>query len=50
MRLMKQCKLDLAGQLYLGAWVGTPDCICKTTVVVHITQRATVWGGCATVN
>ena len=27
-----------------GAWVGTPDCIYNTTVVAHITQRATAWG------
>ena len=43
---MKQCKLDLAGHLcvHVHVWVGTPDCIYNTTVVAHITQRATVWG------
>ena len=48
--VIKQCKLDLAGLLYVHAWVGfQTTCICKTKVVAHITQRATVWGLCVVV-
>ena len=32
--------------VHVHTWVCTPDCICKTKVVAHITQRALCGGLC----